>query len=122
MSRYAARGGQNIPAIVNRIAPRNTAEGRDASQSRTQGSCSQANTNAPARQKRNTESSSQAGPSVKRRKSTLAAGSPGSGLTHVDRRAGNSVEPIPDYEKFAKVQTEFWKECEGCYIFGQQTF
>ena len=21
-----------------------------------------------------------------------------------------------------KVQTNFWKECEGCYIFGQQTF
>ena len=31
MSRYAARGGPNVPAIVNRIAPRNTAEGRDAS-------------------------------------------------------------------------------------------
>ena len=31
MSRYAARGGPNVLAIVNRIAPRNTAEGRDAS-------------------------------------------------------------------------------------------
>ena len=29
---------------------------------------------------------------------------------------------MPDYEKFAKVQTDFWKECEDCYIFGQQTF
>ena len=41
---------------------------------------------------------------------------------HVDRRVGKSVEPIPHYEKFTKVQTDFWKECEGCYIFGQQTF
>ena len=40
MSRYAARGGQQIFAIVNRSAPRNTTEGRAASQSRTQGSCS----------------------------------------------------------------------------------
>ena len=29
---------------------------------------------------------------------------------------------MPDYEKFAKVQANFWKECEDCYIFGQQTF
>ena len=107
MSWYAARGGPNVPAIVNRIAPRNTAEGRDTSQLRTQGNRSQANTNAPARLKHNTESSSQAGPSVKCRKSTLRAGNSGSGLTHVDRRAGKSAELIPDYEKFAKVQTEF---------------
>ena len=58
MSRYAARGGPNIPSIVNRSAPRNTTEGRATSQSRTQGSRSQANTNTPARQKRTTESSS----------------------------------------------------------------
>ena len=38
MSRYAARGGSNIPSRVNRSAPRNTAEGRAASQSRTAGS------------------------------------------------------------------------------------
>ena len=50
------------------------------------------------------------------------AGSSGSGLTHVDRRVGKSAELIPDYEKFAKVQIDFWKECKGCYIFGQQTF
>ena len=49
MSRYAARGGPNIPSHINRSAPRNTAEGRTTSQSRTQGSRSQANTNAPAR-------------------------------------------------------------------------
>ena len=38
MSRYAARGAQQIPSIANRGGPRNTAEGRAASQSRTQGS------------------------------------------------------------------------------------
>ena len=46
------------PTRVNRSAPRNIAEGRAALQSRTQGNCSEANTNAPARQKRNIESSS----------------------------------------------------------------
>ena len=122
MSCYAARGGPQIPSISNRSAPRNTTEERAASQSRTQGSRSQANINAPARQKRATETSSQAGPSAKRRKSTPAAGSSASGLMHVDRRAGKSAESVPDYEKFAKVQTDFWKECEDCYIFGQQTF
>ena len=44
------------------------------------------------------------------------------GLTHVDRRAGKSTESVLDYEKFAKVQRDFWKECEDCYIFDQQTF
>ena len=107
MSRYAARGGPNILSRVNRSAPRNTTEGRAALQSRTEGSHSQANTTAPARQKHNTESSSQADPSAKRKKSTLGAGSSASGLMHVDRRAGKSAESIPDYEKFAKVQTDF---------------
>ena len=122
MSHYATRGGRQIPSIADRSAPRNTAEERAASQSRTQGSHSQANINAPARQKCATETSSQAGPSAKRKKSTPGAGSSTSGLTHVDRRAGKSAELVPDYEKFAKVQTDFWKECEDCYIFGQQTF
>ena len=122
MSRFAARGGPNIPSPINRSAPRNTTEGRATSQSPTQGSCSQANTNAPTRQKRNTKSSLQADPSAKRKKSTLGVGSSASGLTHVDRRAGKSDKSIPDYEKFAKVQTDFWKECKDCYIFGQQTF
>ena len=107
---------------MNRSAHRNIAEGRVASQSRTQSSRCQANTNAPARQKRATESSSQVDPSAKRRKSTPSVGSSASGLTHIDRRAGKSAESIPDYEKFVKVQTKFWKECEDCYIFGQQTF
>ena len=122
MSRYVARGGLQIPSIANRSAPQNKAEGRAASQSRTQGSRSQVNINAPARQKRTTETSSQAGPSAKHRKSTLGAGSSASGLKHVDRRVGKSAELVPNYEKFAKVQTDFWKECEDCYIFGQQTF
>ena len=49
MNRYAARGGPQIPSIANRSAPQNTAERRATSQSRTQGSRSQANINAPAR-------------------------------------------------------------------------
>ena len=122
MSRYAARGGPQIPSIVNRSAPRNIVEGKAASQSWTQGSRIQANINAPARQKYTTETSSQACPSAKRRKSTPRVGSSASGLTHVDRRIGKSAELVPDYEKFAKVQTDFWKECKDCYIFGQQTF
>ena len=122
MSRYAARGGPQIPSIADRSAPQNTPERRAASQSWTQGSHSQANINAPARQKRATETSSQAGSSAKRKKSTPKAGSSASGLTHVDRQAGKSAESVPDYEKFAKVQTNFWKEYEDCYIFGQQTF
>ena len=122
MSRYATLGAQQIPSIANRGGHRNTAEGRAASQSRTQSSRSQANMSALARQKRTKEPSSQAGPSAKRTKSTPRAGSSASGLTHVDRRAGKNAESVPDYEKFAKVQTDFWKECEDCYIFGQQTF
>ena len=121
MSRDAARGGTQIPSIVNRSVFRNTAEGRAASQSRTQDSRSQANTNARARQKHTTESSLQAGPSAKHRKSTPGAGSSAFGLMHVDRRAGKNVELVPDY-KFTKVQTDFWKDCDDCYIFGQQTF
>ena len=122
MSRYAARGGPQIPSIANRSVPRNIAEGRAASQSRTQGSRSQANINALARHKRTMETSSQASPNAKRRKSTPGAGSSASGLMHIDRRAGKSAESVPDYEKFAKVQTDFWKECKDCYIFGQKTF
>ena len=92
MSRYATRGGPQIPSIANRSAPQNTVEGRAASQSRTQGSRSQSNINVPARQKRTTETSSQAGPSAKHRKSTPGAGSSTSGLSHIDRRASKSTE------------------------------
>ena len=62
-----------------------TAKGRAASWSRTQGNRSHANTNAPARQKHNIDTSSQAEPTTKRRKSTPGVGSSASGLTHVDR-------------------------------------
>ena len=102
MSHYAAQGGPQIPSIANRSAPRNTAEGRVASQSRTQGNRSQANINAPARQKRTTKTSSQAGPSAKRRKSTPAAGSSAFGLMHVDRQAGNSAESVPNYKSLQR--------------------
>ena len=58
MNRYVARDGSNIPSFVNRNAPWNTMEERAASQSRTQGSRSQANTNVPTRQKDNNNISS----------------------------------------------------------------
>ena len=69
-------------------------------------------------QKHSTDSTLEAEPSDKRKKSTSGVGSSASGLTHVNRQAGKRDEPLLDYEKFAKVQTEYWKECEGCYIFG----
>ena len=49
MSRYATRGGSNVPSRVSKSATQNTVEEMAASQSQTQGSHSQANTNAPAR-------------------------------------------------------------------------
>ena len=70
MSWYAACGGSNIPSFANRSAPWNIVERRAASQSRTQSSHSHVNTNAPARQKRNTDTSLQTEPSAKGRKST----------------------------------------------------
>ena len=118
MSWYAVHGGSNIPSFANRSAPRNIVKGRAVSQSQTQKSRSHANTNASARQKLNTDTSLQAEPSAKGRKSTPGAGSSESGLTHVDQQAGKSAEPILDYKKFEKVETDFWKECKGCYIFG----
>ena len=100
-------------------------EDRVASQSRTQGSRSHAQTAAARRtepRKRKNDSTSTTDPSQKRRKSTTGAASSGSALTHVDCRLGRKDDPIPDFEKFSKAQDEFWKECEGCYLFGQQTF
>ena len=100
-------------------------EDRAASQSRTQGSRSHAQTTAAGRaepRKCKNDSTSTTNPSQKRRKSTAGAGSSSFALTHVDRRLGRKDDPIPDFEKFAKAQDEFWKECEGCYLFGQQTF
>ena len=62
--------------------------------------------------------------SVEREPKRLGAGEAGSfsfALTHVDRQQGRKEDAIPDFEKFAKAQNDFWKECEGCYLFGQQT-
>ena len=125
LNRYAA---QTDPAVAPRpLRPqaRPAGEGRAASQSRTQGSRSHAHLTAPARaerRKRNAEDPSESEPNKKRKKESAGAGSSGSALTHVDRRLGRKDDPIPDFEKFAKAHNKFWKECEGCYIFGQQTF
>ena len=104
---------------------RPTAEGRAASQSRTQGSRSHAHLTAPARaerRKHNAEDPSESEPNKKRKKGSTGAGSSRSALTHVDHRLERKDDPIPNFEKFAKAHNKFWKECEGCYIFGQQTF
>ena len=75
---------------------------------------------AEARKQKN-DSPSAAEPTQKRRKESAGAGSSGSALTHDDCRSGKKEDPIPDFEKFAKAHDEFWKDCEGCYLFGQQT-
>ena len=74
------------------------------------------------RWKRNAENPSESELNQKRRKGSAGARSSGSALTHVDRRLGRRDDSILDFEKFAKAHDDFWKECEGCYIFGQQTF
>ena len=92
------------------------------SQSRTQGSRSHAQLIALARaerRKRNAENSSESEPNQKRKKGSIGAGSFGSALMHVDCQLGRRDDHIPDFEKFSKAHDEFWKECEGCYIFGQ---
>ena len=71
--------------------------------------------------KRTNDSPSAAEPTQKCRKESVGASSSSSALTHVDHRGGKKKDPIPDFEKFAKAHDEFWKECEGCYLFGQQT-
>ena len=71
--------------------------------------------------KRKNNSPSAAEPTEKRRKESTGAGSSGSALTHVDRRSGKKEDPVPDFKKFVKAHDEFWMDCEGCYLFGQQT-
>ena len=71
--------------------------------------------------KRKNDSPSTAEPTKKCRKESAGAGSSGSALTHVDHRGGKKEDPILDFEKFAKAHDEFWKDCEGYYLFGQQT-
>ena len=86
------------------------AEGRTPSQSRTQGSCSHAQSIAGARaeaRKRKNDSPSVAEPTQKRRKESAGVGSSGSALTHVDHQSGKKEDPIPDFEKFAKAHDEF---------------
>ena len=125
LSRYAAQADSAVAPQPLQPQARSAAEGRAASQSRTQGSRSHAQLIAPARverQKRNAEDPSKSKPNKKRKKGSTGAGSFGSVLTHVDRQLGRKDDPIPNFEKFAKAHNEFWKECEGCYIFGQQTF
>ena len=89
---------------------RSAAEGRAASQSRTQGSRNHAQLTAPAkaeRRKCNAEDPSESEPNKKRKKGSTGARSSGSALTHVDRRLGRKDDPIPDFEKFAKAHDEF---------------
>ena len=121
LSRYAAQADSAVAPRPLRPQARSAAEGRAASQSKTQGSRSHAQLTAPARaerRKRNVEDPSESEPNKKRKKGSAGAGSSGSALTHVERRLGRKDDPIPDFEKFAKAHDKFWKECEGCYIFG----
>ena len=125
LSRYAARAESVVAPRPVRPQARAEVEDRAASQSWTQGSQSHAQTATKERaepRKRKNDSTSTTDPSQKRRKSTAGAESSGSALTHVDRRLRRKDDPIPDFEKFAKAQDEFWKECKGCYLFGQQAF
>ena len=87
-----------------------------------QGSCSHTQSTASAwveARKQKNDSPSAAEPTKKRRKESVGAGSSSSALTHVDRRSGKKEDPIPDFEKFGKAHDEFWKDCEGYYLFGQ---
>ena len=124
LNQYAAQAESAIAPRPVKPQAGGRAEGRTPSQSRTQGSRSHAQSTAGARaeaRKQKNDSNSAAEPTQKRRKESAGAGSSGSALTHVDRRSGKKEDPIPDFEKFAKAHNEFWKDCEGCYLFGQQT-
>ena len=72
--------------------------------------------------KRNVDGPRSSEQAPKRRKSTGGGGSSGSGLTQVERSKGKKLEAVPEYEKFAKLQSDFWGECKDCYIFGQQSY
>jgi hypothetical protein len=47
----------------------------------------------------------------KRRRSSIGAGSSGSGMTHVDNQGRRDTKDVPDYEKFTAIQKEFWDSC-----------
>ena len=124
LSRYTARAESAVAPRPVRPQPGGKAEGRTPSQSTTHGSRSHVQSTVGAwaeARKRKNDSPSAADPTKKRRKESVGAGSSGSALTHVDRRSGKKEDPIPDFEKFAKAHDKFWKDCEGCYLFGQQT-
>ena len=124
LSGYVARAESAVASRLVRPQAGGRAEGRTPSQSRMQGSRSHAQSTAGARaeaRKRKNDSPSAVEPTQKCRKESAGAGSSGSALTHVDCRSGKKEDPILDFKKFAKAHDEFWKDCEGCYLFGQQT-
>ena len=83
--------------------------------------CRIATERAPSR-KRNVDTTSESTQRKKRRTSGGGAGSSGSALTTLTPRRANRGESIEDYEKFAKIQEDFWRECFGCYLFGMATY
>ena len=76
---------------------------------------------APSR-KRNVDTISESMQRKKRRTSGGGAGSFGSALTTLIPCGANRGESVEDYEKFAKIQEDFWKEYSGCYLFGMVTY
>jgi hypothetical protein len=60
-------------------------------------------------------------PTQKRRRSSIGAGSSGSGLTHVDNQGQRNVEEVSEFEKFTATQKEFWETCTSSFLFGMQT-
>ena len=122
LSWYAVRVEPAVAPQSVRPQARAGVEDKAASQSRIQGCRSHAQTVVAGRVepwKLKNDSPSTTDPSQKRKKATAGARSSGSALTHVDRRLDRKDGPIPDFEKFAKAQDDFWKECKGCYLFGQ---
>ena len=124
LSRYASR--VELPSAPRPVRQQAQPEGEGTSilQSRIQGNRSHAQSTATAHvdpYKRNIKSSSAFEPCQKCRKEVREAMSYGSVLIHVDRRQGRKEDAISDFEKFAKAQNDFWKECKGCYLFCQQS-
>ena len=76
---------------------------------------------APSR-KRIVDTTSESMQRKKRRSSGGGARSSGSALTTLTPREANRGESVEDYEKFAKIQEDFWRECSGCYLFGMATY
>ena len=73
-------------------------------------------------QKRNVDTTSESMQRKKRQTLGGGAGSSGSTLTTLTPRGANRGESVEDYEKFAKIQEDFWRECSGCYLFGIATY